>query len=55
MELADESFPFEENDFEDKERFMIAHDTILDLGSHCLGVLYNQLNHRTSSPLAIEN
>ncbi|KAJ5359993.1 hypothetical protein N7517_009184 [Penicillium concentricum] len=55
MELVDESFPLEDNDFEDKERFIIIHDTTPDLGSHCLGVLYDQLNHRASFPLTIEN
>ncbi|CAG8363368.1 unnamed protein product [Penicillium salamii] len=54
MRLADECF-FEDNDFEDKERFVIIYDTTPDLGSHCLGVVYDQLNHRASFPLAIEN
>jgi hypothetical protein len=55
MELADESFPLEDNDFEDKERFVVIYDTTPDLGSHYLGILYNQLNHRASFPLTIEN
>ncbi|CAG8066575.1 unnamed protein product [Penicillium salamii] len=54
MRLADECF-FEDNDFEDKERFVIIYDTTPDLGSHCVGVVYDQLNHRASFPLAIEN
>lgn len=53
MELVDEAFPLEDNDFEDKERFVVIYDTTSDLGSHCLGVLYDQLNHRASFPLAI--
>ncbi|CAI7641096.1 unnamed protein product [Penicillium viridicatum] len=44
-----------DNDFEDKERFVVIYDTTLDLGSHCLGVLYDQLNHRASFPLTIED
>ncbi|KAJ5531825.1 hypothetical protein N7527_005218 [Penicillium freii] len=55
MELVDESFPLEDNDFEDKERFVVIYDTTLNLGPHCLGVLYDQLNHRASFPLTIEN
>lgn len=55
MKLADEFFPLEENDFEDKERFVVIYDTTPDLGSHCLGVVYDQLNHRASFPLTIEN
>ncbi|OQE15368.1 hypothetical protein PENFLA_c032G08784 [Penicillium flavigenum] len=43
MGLADQSSPLEDNDFEDKS------------GSHCLGGLYDQLSHRASFPLTIEN
>ncbi|KAJ5189452.1 hypothetical protein N7491_005783 [Penicillium cf. griseofulvum] len=46
MGFADESFLLEDNDFENKERFVVIYDTTPDLGSHCLGVVYDQLNHR---------
>jgi hypothetical protein len=55
MRLSDESFPLEDNDLEDKERFVVIYDTTPDLGSHCLGVLYDQQYHRASFPLTIEN
>ncbi|KAJ5761996.1 uncharacterized protein N7511_005378 [Penicillium nucicola] len=55
MELVDESFPHEDNDLEDKERFVVIYDTSSGLGPHCLGVLYDQLNHRASFPLTIWN
>jgi hypothetical protein len=55
MGLADESSPLGDNYFEDKERFAVIYDTTPDLGSHCLSVLYDQLNHHASFPLTIEN
>lgn len=41
IELTDESFPLEDNDFEDKERFVIIYDIAPDLGLYCLSVLYD--------------
>jgi hypothetical protein len=55
MELAEEYFPLEDSNFEDKERLVVIYDTTPDLGSHCLGVLYDQLNHRASFSLTIDN
>ncbi|KAJ5284826.1 hypothetical protein N7524_000132, partial [Penicillium chrysogenum] len=55
MGLADESSPLGDNYFEDKERFAVIYDTTPDPGSHCLSVLYDQLNHHASIPLTIEN
>ena len=55
MGLADEYIFDEDNDSEDKERFVVIYGTVSELGSHCLGVLYDQLNHRASFPLTLEN
>lgn len=57
MQLCDESFPPEDNELEDegKERFVVIYDTVSELGSLCLGVVYDQQLHRASFPMTIEN
>ncbi|KAJ5871208.1 uncharacterized protein N7529_003561 [Penicillium soppii] len=57
MRLCDESFPCEDNKLEDegKERFVVIYDTVSELGSHCLGVLYDQQLNRASFPMTLEN
>ncbi|KAJ5168218.1 uncharacterized protein N7482_003812 [Penicillium canariense] len=55
MRLSDEAFLLEDSDLEDEERFVVIYDTVSALGSHCLGVLYDQQYHRASFPLTIEN
>ncbi|KAJ5893060.1 hypothetical protein N7504_009751 [Penicillium tannophilum] len=55
MRLCDESFVFEENELEDKERFVVIYGTAMGLGPHCLGVLYDQQLHRASFPMTVLN
>lgn len=55
MMLADEYFFEEENDLQDKERFVVIYDTSPELGSHCVGVVYDQQRHRAAFPMTLEN
>ena len=57
MRLCDESFPGEDNELESegKERFVVIYDTVSELGSHCLGVLYDQQHSPASFPMTLEN
>jgi len=55
MELCDISFPLGDNDLEDKERFVVIYNTVPELGSHCLGVVYDQQLHRAAFPMTLEH
>ncbi|KAL1847332.1 hypothetical protein Plec18167_001413 [Paecilomyces lecythidis] len=55
MQFCDENFPDEENELDDKERFVVIYATVCDLGSHCLGVVYDQQLHRAAFPMTLEN
>lgn len=54
MMFCDESFSKEDN-LEDKPRFVVIYGTVLELGSHCLGVVYDQQLHRAAFPMTLEN
>lgn len=58
--FCDESFVYEtfvreDNDIESEDRFVVIYDTVPELGSHCLGVVYDQVLHRAAFPMTIEN
>lgn len=60
MMLADEFFDVDNEsesgvELEGKERFVVIYDLISELGSHCLGVVYDQLLNRASFPMTIDN
>ena len=55
MRLVDETFPFEDNELEDLERFVIIYDTTPDAYSHTMGVVYDQQRHLAAVPLTIED
>lgn len=55
MMPADEYFFIEENDLVDKERFVIVYGTWPELGSHTMGLVYDQQRHRAAIPLTQEN
>ncbi|KAJ5206010.1 hypothetical protein N7491_003368 [Penicillium cf. griseofulvum] len=55
MMLADDIFQDEDNDLDDLERFVVIYDTVVDLGSHCVGVVYDQQLHRAAFPMTLEN
>ncbi|CAI7569143.1 unnamed protein product [Penicillium manginii] len=39
----------------DKERFVIIYGTHMSMGSHCMGVIYDQQRNQASFPMTIEN
>ncbi|KAI2684472.1 hypothetical protein LCP963914a_5204 [Penicillium roqueforti] len=55
MQLVDNIFLGEDNDLDDLERFVIIYGTVLELGSHCVGVVYDQQLHRAAFPMTLEN
>ncbi|KAJ5975131.1 hypothetical protein N7481_008838 [Penicillium waksmanii] len=57
MMLCDEYFIYDDNSEmeEDKERFVLIYGTQCGLGSHNLGVIYDQQRHLASFPMTIEN
>ncbi|KAJ5725251.1 uncharacterized protein N7483_006608 [Penicillium malachiteum] len=55
MQLCDEYFPDEDNELDGKERYVVIYGTSIDLGPHCLGVVYDQQLHRASFPMTIMN
>ncbi|KAJ5088490.1 hypothetical protein N7456_012106 [Penicillium angulare] len=59
MELADEWILelYDEYNLEERglERFVIIYGTVVDLGSHCVGLLYDQELHRATLTLVQEN
>ncbi|KAJ5374934.1 hypothetical protein N7517_006940 [Penicillium concentricum] len=55
MELVDEIFQDEDNDLNDLERFVVIYGTVFELGSHCVGVVYDQQLHRAALPMTLEN
>ncbi|KAJ6149399.1 hypothetical protein N7471_000598 [Penicillium samsonianum] len=40
---------------DDLERFVVIYGTVLELGSHCVGVVYDQHLHRAAFPMTVEN
>ncbi|EEA28855.1 hypothetical protein EYB25_000233 [Talaromyces marneffei] len=50
---ADEVFISDDNRFEDIDRFVIIYRTYFELGSQCLGLVYDQEYHRAAVPLFI--
>ncbi|KAJ5277799.1 hypothetical protein N7524_003952 [Penicillium chrysogenum] len=54
MMLCDEFF-IDDNEMEDKERFVLIYRTIADLGGHNLGVVYDQQLNRASFPMTTDN
>ncbi|KAJ6000203.1 hypothetical protein N7481_000612 [Penicillium waksmanii] len=54
MMLIDEFFDVY-NEMEDKERFVVIYDLISELGSYCLGVVYDQQLNRALFPMTIDN
>ncbi|KAJ6008132.1 hypothetical protein N7540_012108 [Penicillium herquei] len=56
IQNCDVYFPDDDNELEEgKIRFVMIYLTVVDLGSHCLGVIYDQQLHRASFPMTIEN
>ncbi|KAJ5561754.1 hypothetical protein N7535_003785 [Penicillium sp. DV-2018c] len=55
MALSDEFFIGENGREDDKERFVLIYRTISDLGSHNLGVVYDQQLNRASFPMTTDN
>ncbi|GAD95925.1 hypothetical protein PVAR5_4573 [Paecilomyces variotii No. 5] len=55
MQFCDEDFPDEENNLDDKERFVVIYGTVYELGSHCLGLVYDQQLHRAAFPMTLDN
>ena len=55
MMPADETFFEEENNLVDKERFIIVYHTSPELGSHTVGLVYDQQRHLATMTLAIES
>ncbi|RAO73359.1 uncharacterized protein BHQ10_009371 [Talaromyces amestolkiae] len=53
VESADEFFIHEENHFENIDRFVKIYGTYYELGSQCLGLVYDQELHRAAVPLFI--
>ncbi|KAJ5669920.1 uncharacterized protein N7477_005283 [Penicillium maclennaniae] len=46
----------DDNEIEEgKERFVLIYRTQMDMGSHNLGVIYDQQRNRASFPMTIEN
>jgi hypothetical protein len=48
-------YPEEENDIVNKERFIILHGSWLDIGSHNIGLVFDQQRNQAAMPIAIEN
>ncbi|KAJ5777260.1 hypothetical protein N7520_000506 [Penicillium odoratum] len=57
MQLFDEYILelYDENGLEDMERFVVIYGTVAELGSHCVGVIYDQELHRAAFPPTLEN
>ncbi|CAG7962390.1 unnamed protein product [Penicillium nalgiovense] len=55
MQLVDDIFPDEENDLDNLERFVVIYGTVVELGSHCVGVVYDQKLHRAVFPMTLGN
>lgn len=55
MEPGDEYVYGDSEMDDDKERFVIIYGTNMSMGSHNLGVLYDQQRNRASFPMTIEN
>lgn len=53
VQSADEYFIHEKNHFENIDRFVIIYRTYYELGSQCLGLVYDQELHRAAVPLFI--
>ncbi|KAJ5298227.1 uncharacterized protein N7443_006347 [Penicillium atrosanguineum] len=50
-----ETFIREDNDLQRRDRFVVIYDTVPELGSHCLGVVYGQKLYRAAFPMTLEN
>lgn len=53
IQSVDEVFPSDDNPFEDIDRFIVIYGTYPELGSQCLGLVYDQECHRAAVPLFI--
>lgn len=55
VQPADWYFFWDESELDDMERFVIIYGSPMELGSHNVGLVYDQHRHRAALPLAQEN